>query len=273
VNLPSLQKDMTAFPTFTAGLGPALLAETQTFVKKTVFGGPGDLATLLTAPYTYASSDVAALYGAGAPGPDGKVALDPKQRAGLLTQGSLMATFAKADSTDPVHRGKFVWEGLLCGSVPAPPANVNITPPALTPGTTARERFAQHRASGASCAACHNFMDPLGLPFENYDGIGRWRDTENGLPIDASGMLMGTDVDGPFVGAVALAQKLATSQQVAACVVRQLFRFGYGRYETADDMPTLVSLSATFAGAHENVQELLVAMTQVPAFLTLGVTQ
>src|SRR6185436_17516181 len=172
--------------------------------------------------YTYASAEVAALYGAAAPGPDGKVMLDPKQRAGLLTQAAVLATFAKADSTDPVHRGKFVWEGILCGAVPPPPPNVNITPPMITPNTTARQRFTEHRASTA-CASCHAVMDPIGLTFENYDAMGRWRDKENGLAIDASGDLKGTDVDGPFVGAVELAKKLASSQKASDCVVRQLF--------------------------------------------------
>ncbi|HEY2902647.1 MAG TPA: DUF1592 domain-containing protein [Polyangia bacterium] len=272
VNVASLQKDMKAFPTFTATLGPAMLQETQSFVTHTIFGGPGDLGTLLTAPYTYATPEIAALYGTAAPAADGKLMLDPKQRAGLLTQPALMATFAKADSTDPVHRGKFIFEDLLCGSVPPPPSNVNITPPVITPNTTARQRFAQHD-SVAACAACHIFMDPIGLAFENYDGMGRWRDTEGGQAIDVSGKLTGTDVDGPFVGAVQLAQKLASSAQVSACAVRELFRFGFGRFETAEDAPTLSQLASGFGADRQKVVDLMVAMTQVPAFLKLEVTQ
>jgi hypothetical protein len=271
VNLPALQKDKTAFPSFTPTLGAAMLLETQSFVVRTVFAGPGDLGTLLTAPYTYVPPEVAPLYGAGTPAADGKLMLDPTQRAGLLTQPGLLATFAKADSTDPVHRGKFVFEDILCGTVPPPPANVNITPPVITPNTTARERFAQHDAS-AACAACHTFMDPIGLAFENYDGLGRWRDTEGGQPIDASGMLKGTDVDGPFVGAVALAQKLAASPRVAACAVRQVFRFAFGRFETPDDTPTLAHLAGAFGANQQKILDLLVETTQVPAFLQLEVT-
>src|SRR5260370_3061028 len=193
VNLAGLQKDPKAFPTFTPTMGAGMLQETQTFVTKTVFGGPGDLKTLLTAPYTYTTPEVASIYGAAKPDADGKLMLDPKQRAGLLTQPSLMATFAKADSTDPVHRGKFIFEDLLCGSVPPPPSNVNITPPVITPNTTARQRFAQHDAVPA-CAGCHPFMNPIALPFENYDGIGRWRDVEAGQTIHPSGQLNGPDV-------------------------------------------------------------------------------
>jgi hypothetical protein len=271
VNLAALQKNKTAFPTFTSTLGPAMLLETQAFVTRTIFAGPGDLGTLLTAPYTYVPPEVAPLYGTAVPAADGKLMLDPKQRAGLLTQPAVLATFAKADSTDPVHRGKFVFEDLLCGSVPPPPPNVNITPPVITPGTTARQRFAEH-SSVATCAACHQFMDPIGLAFENYDALGRWRDTEGGKAIDVSGNLRGTDVDGPFVGAVALAQKLAASPQVQACAVKKLFRFGFGRFETEADKPTLAALTAGFQTSRQKLVELLVAATQVPAFLQLEVT-
>jgi hypothetical protein len=271
VTVGSLLKDKTAFPSFTTTTGASMLAETQTFVTKTIFGGPGDLTTLLTAPYTYATGEAAAIYGAGTPAADGKLLLDPKQRAGLLTQPAVMATFAKADSTDPVHRGKFIFEDMLCGSVPPPPANVNITPPMITPNTTARQRFAEH-SSVAACAACHQFMDPIGLAFENYDATGRWRDTEGGKTIDVSGNLTGTDVNGPFNGAVALAQKLAASPQVQACVVKKVFRFGFGRFETDADQPTLAALTAGFRTQRQQVVELLVAATQVPAFLQLEVT-
>jgi hypothetical protein len=197
--------------------------------------------------------------------------LDPKQRAGLLTQPALLATFAKADQTDPVHRGKFVFESVLCGTVPPPPPNINITPPVITPNTTARQRFAEHDSVQA-CAVCHQFMDPLGLAFENYDAIGKWRDSEGGKAIDASGMLQGTDIDGPFVGAVELAGKLVTSPRVSACAVRQLFRFGFGRFETPAETPTLDQLAGSFQTSRQKIVDLLVAMTQVPAFLQLEVT-
>lgn len=271
INIDKLQKDPTAFPTFTPALGPLMRQETETFVKKILFDGPGDLATLLTAPYTYAPPEIAQLYGAPPPDADGRVNLDPQQRAGLLTQPALLATLAKADSTDPVHRGKFIWEGWFCGSVPAPPSNINITPPVITPGTTARQRFEEHRASPA-CASCHAVMDPIGLTLEHYDGLGRWRDTENGLAIDDSGKLTGTDVDGPFVGAIELAKKMAGSHQVAACAVKQLFRFAFGRYETPDDQPTIDALASGFETGQRRILDLAVSMTGVPAFLERQVT-
>jgi hypothetical protein len=272
INIDTVQKDVVAFPSFTPSLGPLLRQETETFVKRTLFGGPGDLVTLLTAPYTYAAPEVVQLYGAPPAAADGRVTLNPKERAGLLTQPAFLATFAKASTTDPVRRGKFIWEGLFCGAVPPPPANLVITAPMIPPGTTTRQAFEAHRAAPA-CAACHKVMDPIGLTLENFDALGRWRDTENGVPIDVSGTLTGTDVDGPFVGPVELAQKLAASQGVANCVVRQFFRFGFGRYDTAEDAPTTDSLTGQFRTGKENMLDLAVSMTQVPAFLQLPVPQ
>ncbi|HEX3696493.1 MAG TPA: DUF1592 domain-containing protein [Polyangia bacterium] len=267
-----MQKDVTVFPEFTMDLGAAFKEETQSFVKHTLFGGPGDLGTLLTAPYSYGPAAVANLYGLPPPtgGGDSRFDLDPSQRAGLLTQPAFLATFAKADTTEPVQRGKFVRESVLCGVVPAPPPNANITPPVVTPGTTARQRFTQHR-SDPVCATCHALMDPIGLTMENFDGVGKWRDQEGGLPIDVSGELSGTDVDGPFVGAVALAKKLAGSDQVSACMVKQFFRFGFGRFETTDDDPTIQKLASQFQSNKRQILDLAVAMTQTPAFLQLQV--
>lgn len=270
--IDKMQKDKTVFPEFTPDLGPLLREETEAFVKNTLFGGPGNLATLLTAPYTYASPTVAKLYGITLPAGSApvRIDLDPKQRAGLLTQPAVLATFAKPDSTDPVHRGKFVWEGLLCGTVPAPPQDANINPPKITPGTTARQRFTEHRAD-PTCATCHKVMDPIGLAMENYDALGRWRDKEGQLAIDVSGELIGTDVDGPFVGTVALAQKLAGSEQVMGCLVKQMFRFTFGRYETPEDENTLRRLAFDFRGNKQQVLDLAVAITQTPAFRDLKV--
>ncbi|HVR64784.1 MAG TPA: DUF1592 domain-containing protein [Polyangia bacterium] len=273
-NIDRAQKDMTLYPEFTMDLGLAMRAETEAFVKATVFGGAGDLTSLLNAPVTYASADIAKIYGvaapAGAAGMPARLDLDPKQRAGLLTQPALLATFAKANGTDPVHRGKFVWESLLCKSIPAPPANAKIVAPVITPGTTARQRYAQHRTD-PTCASCHQVMDPIGLAFEHYDGIGRWRDKEGTLDIDASGSLSGTDIDGSFDGAVELAQKLAGSRDVAACAVRQMFRFAFGRYETTEDEPTIANLADRFMADKKQIVGLAVALTQTPAFLQLAV--
>jgi hypothetical protein len=110
-------------------------------------------------------------------------------------------------------------------------------------------------------------MDPIGFGFENYDGMGRYRTSENGVPVDASGELTGTDVDGAFTGVVGLAAKLAQSANVRECYATQWFRFAYGRGENTDDACSLATLKTRFASSGGNIKELLVALTQTDAFL------
>ena len=267
-----LQREAEQFPAWNTTLPQLFSDETRAFASKVVFDGAGDLATLLTASYTYGDPSLAAYYG-GTAGPlEGglaRIELPPDRRAGLLTQASFLATHSKEIQTDPVARGKFVRERLLCQGIDPPPPDVVITPPTITPGTTARDRFAEHEANPI-CAGCHVLIDPVGLAFENYDPIGQWRDTELGKSIDASGDLTDTDVEGPFVGVVEMAGKLAQSSLVSECFVRQWFRFAFGRVESDADDPRIATIAGGFAGANGQVRSLLVALTQTPDFRYLA---
>lgn len=262
-------KAAQVFPEWSPAIASAMHAETRAFVEHVVFDGEGTFSALLTAPYTFVSGPLATFYGlpGGSAGSAlAKVQVDPAQRAGLLTQGSLLALNAHSNQTSPVHRGKLVREALLCTLLPAPPDDVVINVPEPTEGSSARDRFKEH-SSNAACAACHKLMDPLGFGFESFDGAGRHRATENGAPVDASGELVGSDVAGRFVGAPELAKKLAGSPQVRGCYVKQWFRFGLGRGEHPDDACTLERLGDAFDSSGGNVRALLEALTKSDAFL------
>lgn len=266
-NVDRLQKDSTLFPGYSLELGPKLREQVALFARYVIFDKAGSAADLFTANYTFMSPELAPIYGVQAPSAPGfsLVNLDPARRSGLLTHAGIMSSLAKSNQTDPVHRGKFVRERLLCQSVPPPPVNANITPPEVRADATTRQRFTQHRTDPA-CAACHTLMDPIGLGFEHYDAIGQWRDSENNLPIDATGDITGSDVAGPFDGAVQLSQKLAQSQQVKDCLVQTWFRFAHGRAITDADKENLVILSNSFAQSQFRIQDLMVAITQTHAF-------
>jgi hypothetical protein len=266
--IANVTKDVTLFPEWTTSVGGLMREEARAFLDDAVFGANGSLASLLTSSSGFLNADLAAFY--GVTGPAGAtfepVALDPTQRAGVLTLGSLLTINAHSNQTSPVHRGLLVRERFLCDPVPPPPPDVMVQAPAPNPNSTARERFAEHSVNSA-CGGCHSLMDPLGFGFENYDAMGRYRTEENGLPIDATGMLTASDVDGPYVGVIELASKLAASQDVESCYVKQWFRYGYGRGETATDSCSLATLTDRFAAAQGNIKELLVALTQTDAFL------
>jgi hypothetical protein len=263
-----LQRDTAQFPKWDSRFGGMFGDETRNFVTRVVFDGAGDYQTLLTAPFTYGAPELAAFYGGTAgPATNGVARIDllPAQRAGILTQASFLATHSKEVQTDPVSRGKFVRERLLCQGIAPPPPDIPIMAPVITPGSTTRQRFVEHEANTV-CAACHKLLDPVGLAFENYDAIGQWRDKEQGTDIDASGDLTATDVAGPFTGVVAMAAKLATSTKASSCFVRQWFSFAFGRAEVISDEPRIDALVSAFQQSRLKVIELMVAVTQTPDF-------
>jgi hypothetical protein len=284
LNLAAVQgasKDATMFPTWTPAVAADMWTEAQTFADQ-VFWTDGRSDTLFNASYTYVNKELALFYGLTPPSGNGfvKVALDPTQRAGVLTLGAILSTNAKQNQSSPVHRGKFVREQLLCQSVPPPPANLVIIPPEVKPGSTTRQRFAQHEKD-QYCASCHTMMDGMGLGFEHYDPVGKWRDMDQGLPIDDSGNVAGkpTDFDGPFHGAIELAGKLAQSELVRQCVVKQWFRYANGRAEvfTADvkgqptasaqsDTCTLQHLYQSFEDSSHDMRDLRVKIALSDAF-------
>jgi hypothetical protein len=267
--IESIAKDPEVFPDYDIDIAAAQRAEIEAFVDHVVFEGEGTLHALLAAPYTFVDDALAGYYGLPLPGGTGmqQVTPDDREVAGVVTQGAILAVHANPHETHPIQRGLFVREQLLCTIPPPPPDDVDITPPPVDPNATTRERYEQHRSDPA-CSGCHNLMDPLGFGLENFDATGRWRTQENGIDIDASGQIVGTDVDGTFVGAKELAERLASSTVAADCVATQWFRFAYGRTETPDaDACTIEDLQTRFADADHSIQELLVALTQTDAFL------
>lgn len=266
-NLLDLDKDPAVFPDFDESLQRAMRQETADFVDFVIRRGDGRLETLLSAPFTVASPALAALYGASAaPGADGTLALNPAQRAGLLTQAAFLTAHSHSNQTSPVQRGLYVRKNLLCTELPDPPMNVNATPPAPDPSATTRQRFEQHRVD-PSCAGCHDLLDPIGVGFESYDAIGRFRSTENDLPVDARGELVGAgEASGSFSNAVELAQRLSTSADVRTCVQKQWFRFSLGRFEGAEDACTLQQLRQDFEASGFDVKALLLSLVTSDSF-------
>jgi hypothetical protein len=271
--LATIEKDLTVFPKLSPTIAGLLQRETAQFLDFVTWDGPGDLNAIFTSPFTFVNGPLADYY--GIPGVTGdafvKIQLDPDQRAGFLTQGGILSLLGKANQTSPVHRGKFVREQLLCTELPPPPADLMIKPPELSSTLTTRERFIQH-ATDRACTGCHRLMDPIGLGFENFDGAGMFRDTENGVAVDSSGSVQDSDIAGTFNGVLELQSKLAVSQQVRDCVATKWFRYGYGRGETDQDSCTLATIKNKFAATGYRTRDLLVALTQSDAFLYRQVT-
>lgn len=268
--IAEVNPDLATYPEFTPALRTSMRSEIDRFVESTIFDGAGTFAALLTSPATTVDTQLAALYKVAAPPPDTwtDVNLPASERSGILTRAGFLARTAHAVHPSPVRRGVFVLSRLLCVPPAPPPPNVNTSPPDESDPDqpkTNRERYAKHTAQD-TCGGCHQSIDGVGFGFENYDALGKWRTLDNTYPVDASGELIGTDVDGPFVGALELSQKLATSTQAHNCVVSQVYRYALGRNTGLDDLCSLADLRGQFAAASGDIRALLLAVVTSDAF-------
>ena len=269
--LDIMTKSTSLFPQYSDAVRDAMKAETPAFVEYVLWSGDHKLSTLLTSPTAFVSSALAPIYGVSTTSATPQMMSLPaaQARAGILTQASFLAVQAHPDQTSPVLRGKFVRTKLMCQTVPPPPMDVDITPPAVTSAPTARDRFTAHEMAGGSCMNCHQLMDPIGFAFESFDAIGKYRTTENGATINLAGNILAatdTSLNGTFTGVKELATKLAASDQVRDCVATQWFRYSTGRTEEVPDGCSLTTLQDAFGASGGDLGELVVAMTQTDAF-------
>jgi hypothetical protein len=266
--LGEMTRDPKVFPNLDPNLPSLMQQETLAFVSDLMSSPTGDFTTLLTAPYTFANAELAKHYGMTGPTGTTYQRVDSPGRSGVLTQG-MMVSHDKATRTSIVRRGLKVRTDVLCQIVPAPPPNVNITlDDASTAGLSQRQRLEQHRTQ-ASCAGCHNLMDPIGVVFEGFDAVGRARTIDDsGQPVVLTSTIDSTqDANGPVADPTSLGQLLAKSDEVRGCYVTNTFRFFYGREVEMPDACSMARLLVDFKGTSYNLKELLVGLTRTDAFL------
>jgi hypothetical protein len=266
--LDKTDKSTTLFPNWSTMVRKFLRPEAEAFVNYAMWQGDSKLTTMFTTPTAFVNSTLAPYYGVPDPGMGDtlvKTALDPAQRSGFLTLLTTMSIRAYSDSTDPVHRGLFVRERLLCQQMPSPPADIEVMAPKVNPKLTTRERFAMHDAD-PYCAGCHTLMDPIGLGFEAYDPTGRFRTMEAGKAIDDSGAINGGgSIGGPFKGALELGKKLAGSPEARDCFTSKWLEYAVA-VPTAELGCAVSQLSADLDAGGSDIKKLIVAITKSSPF-------
>ncbi|MEC7949219.1 MAG: DUF1592 domain-containing protein [Myxococcota bacterium] len=262
-----VEKDLDVYPAWTEHRRASFREETIRFIRA-VWEEGARFDELLTADWTIADAELADFYGLESNSDDwGRVERDPAHHAGLLTQGSFLAARARSYASSPIHRGLFIRGTLLCHVMSGPDPSLEIEVPDPDPEATTRELLEQHR-SDPVCASCHDLIDPPGLAFEHFDGIGQFRLYENGHPVDASVDLTGTDVNGQFDGAAELGLALADSTMVQTCFAQQWFRFAHGRRPSDGDDCEIAETAQTFIADDLDMQSLVLATVASPAFRT-----
>lgn len=299
----TIEKDTQRFPAYTAELNALFATEARLFIEDVVFE-QRDMRRLFDSPVSFMNKTLALHYASGGEGaemprsewerspewafnaddslsesarleqlgalPQGEVfapiELNPKRRSGILTRGAVLALTTKPNMGDPVHRGLYIRERLLCTPLPPPPPDIVVVAPDPDPTLTTREQFAIH-SSEPSCAGCHRLVDPLGFGLERFDPVGRFRELENSKPIDDSGEVVSTlDLDGEFVGSAELSARLAQSEQVQRCVVLNVLRYAHGRSETSAELCDVDALYQEYASGGYDLISLLHAVISSPNF-------
>jgi hypothetical protein len=266
--LSAMERDEGVYPSYTDKLPGLLAQEAKAFVDDVLWNGAGDFKTLMTAPYSFVNAELATHYGiSGVTGTNFRK-VDTPGRGGFLTLGGVVSVHDKPTRSSIVLRGLRVRTEILCHIVGAPPADIVLDLPEVAPGLPQAKRLEAHRTE-ALCASCHDKMDPLGVPFENFDAMGRLRtmDEEGNAVATAGAITHTTSPDVSVANASELSSALADSKEVRECFTKQAFRFFYGRGEAQADSCSLAQLNSAFEKTNYSIPELLVSLTQTDAFL------
>jgi Protein of unknown function (DUF1592)/Protein of unknown function (DUF1588)/Protein of unknown function (DUF1585)/Protein of unknown function (DUF1587)/Protein of unknown function (DUF1595)/Planctomycete cytochrome C len=267
-DLKTKDPDLYLFRDFDETLRDAMVEETRLFVTSVLRENRGVL-DLLTANYTFVNERLAEHYGiANIQGSDFQKVTFPadSQRGGLLGQASILTLTSYSTRTSPVLRGKYVLQNLLASPPPPPPPNV----PALkTEGNntgetlTMRQAMEAHRANPA-CASCHARMDPIGFAMENFDAVGRWRDSDDGKAIDVSGVL----TDGSkFNGIAGLKQMLLRDpDRFVGALTQKLLMYAIGRNVQYYDLPAVREIVRQAAKSNYQFSSLVIGVAESVPF-------
>lgn len=257
-------KDIVLFPDWTPTLKAVMRDELLARVDDIVFGSPRDFFALYDDKQVFVNNELARLYGLPEVEPDAFRAAtlpDDDPRRGLVGSALVLSMNSLPARTSATERGQFIAETLLCKTVPPPPPNVdtNLDDDDGMGGPvepqTLREKLEPHREDPA-CAGCHNLTDPLGLALEHYDTMGRWRDTDQGLTIDASGELDGV----PFADAAELAVLLHEHPEAPRCLVDKLYTYTAGRLPFFEEADMLDLIEGDFETDEHRLDRLLFAL-------------
>jgi len=241
---------------------PELVLASNAFFDR-VFGQNHGLLELLTSNQAYVGSRLAPLYGLAAP----TAALELRDigpaRAGYFMQVPFLMRWSNIVGPDPIQRGLRMEAAVLCGPARPPPPEIPPLVPIAT-GQTNRERITSFNTS---CGGnCHRFFDPLGFAFENFDGLGRQRELDNGVPVDTTGSYPLAEGNVSFADGPELMKVLAGSTQVHTCYSKQVTSYALGRDLVESDRPVLESLAKV--SRSQSLKEVIIALVRDPEFRT-----
>ncbi len=265
-NIDNAIPDPWVYPDFDEDLRASMREEMRRFFAS-FLENDRSMLELLTSSESFIDERLASHYGVSPPlgGDFASSSLSGTGRRGLLGQAGLLTALSTPFRTSIVRRGRWVLNRLLCWDPGDPPPGVEgliETEEATAEPKTLRERMEQHYTDPV-CANCHKSLDPIGFALENFDGIGGWRDTDNGYEIDASGQFPDGET---FDGSDEMIDLLAHDPRLPACMVEQVFTYALGRGVRRADEPYLEMMTAAFAERGYLFEELMVLVATSDPF-------
>ena len=272
-SLKTSEPAVNLFPDFDDNLRNAFQREAELFFGSIVREDRSVL-DLLDADYTFVNERLAKHYGIpNLYGPQFRRVTLPAEldmRRGLLGKGALLTVTSQAARTSPVIRGKWFLQTFLGVTPPDPPPGVDTTLKAKVVDTTGNVKAPTMRQimeahhTNPTCATCHKIFEPMGLALENFDAVGAWRTEDEGLPIDATGVLVdGTKVD----GVASLRDMLVRYQdQFVRVVAEKLLTYALGRGVEYQDMPLVRSIVRNSAGSKYRFSSIVLGIVESPGF-------
>ncbi len=264
-------KEKKTYPGFSRTIAEAMRIETQTFAENIVFGGDSSLKSIFGSDKTYLNETLSQFYkiSVGKIKGAGFIQADlPPERRGILSHGSLLAVTGGEVETSPIVRGLFVRRRLLCGVLPPPAPGVAAMAEPDAEGKPKRDVFNQHLLP--ACVGCHALINPLGFGLENFDSVGRYRTTERGVQVDASGTLANNDrTEGKaFSSSESYFSALTESSELTSCFVLRAYQFALGRPAGIEDQSALAGLARKFRSDNFSVATLMTEIASSDAFST-----
>jgi hypothetical protein len=259
---------------FTAALAASMGEGTRRFIEATLWSRGGTFSQLMTSRDAFADSGLAKIYGVAAPSASGfgAVAVPATERAGILTDPSLMTMHALPNESSVVHRGVFIMRQMLCFQPPPPQASFLQQGEAIKLAEPTERGRSDKRRAMSPCSSCHGIFDPFGIAFENYDTLGRYRTTiatpTGNVPVDASWDFDLYDIKGKMNNAVELAQRLSESAAVRECMSRQLASYAFGERLSEAEACTVADISQQFAQSGGNLIDLIGKVAAWPGLRT-----
>jgi hypothetical protein len=234
-----VDKDPVKFPDFNDSLRNSMREATRLFLEQVVLAPGADVRSFFDSERTFADATLAPIYGLTPPASGfAEFTLPPESgRAGIMGQAAILAAHSNPDHSSPTNRGVFMMQAFFCQIPESPPPDGGGPVPA-DPNLTSRQNLELSTAA-PQCADCHAMFDPMGFALEHFDAIGRYRETENGLTIDASGNF----ADGTtFNGARELGAALRESATATECLLRHFYRSVNGRADDEYDLPQVAAM-------------------------------